>query len=591
MLCGKEALHTFNRRGPQRLRKTNNILMTITRIDRWRTLLTLLLFAGVSVMGQSPTPPTKSPQRGAIKGRVVNEGGHPLPNARVLIMGMGAMRANQETTTDREGKFEVDGLAATPYRVHAQLAGYVTPPRALGDTQENRYHIGDSVTLVLTKGGVITGTVTTQTGEPIVGIRVRARMIADVDRQVFPLAWYSLERATDDRGVYRIYGVPEGKYVVWAGGASGPGQDPYDADVPTFAPSSNRDTAEEIVVRAGGETPNVDIRYRGEPGRTISGSVKNSNVWMGVSVTLTSPADKDWLIVSPQYPGSQGFSFYGVDDGDYDVTARAPQASGEWLLSPSKRIKVRGADVTGIELIAQPLAAVSGRVVLDETKATECTDKQQPVMTETVVSAWHNETEATKDLPSYLWGIGAPVNADEQGNVTLRNLAPGEYHFRTQLSAKLWYVKSITLAAQQAKAAPIDATRNWTTVKYGDRLSGLTITLAHGAASLRGQLAIPEDEMPPQNLFAYLVPAEKERADEALRFSAAPVPADGKISINNIAPGRYWIVVQPGPQLTRLRLPGETPLRAKLRREAEAAKNEIELKPCQSVSDLKLRLK
>jgi hypothetical protein len=41
----------------------------------------------------------------------------------------------------------------------------------------------------------------------------------------------------------------------------------------------------------------------------------------------------------------------------------------------------------------------------------------------------------------------------------------------------------------------------------------------------------------------------------------------------------------------KLRTPNETEMRARLRREAEAAKTEIELKPCQTVNDYKLSVK
>jgi hypothetical protein len=40
-----------------------------------------------------------------------------------------------------------------------------------------------------------------------------------------------------------------------------------------------------------------------------------------------------------------------------------------------------------------------------------------------------------------------------------------------------------------------------------------------------------------------------------------------------------------------MRVPDETETRARLRRDAEAAKMEIEFKPCQSVTDFKLPLK
>ena len=71
------------------------------------------------------------------------------------------------------------------------------------------------------------------------------------------------------------------------------GMDPFDADVPTYAPASTRDEAAEITVRGGEETSNVDIRYRGEPGRIVSGTVTGpaTDQQMGVGVELTSVKD------------------------------------------------------------------------------------------------------------------------------------------------------------------------------------------------------------------------------------------------------------------------------------------------------------
>ena len=71
----------------------------------------------------------------------------------------------------------------------------------------------------------------------------------------------------------------------------------------------------------------------------------------------------------------------------------------------------------------------------------------------------------------------------------------------------------------------------------------------------------------------------------------------GKITVklNNVAPGRYWILAHPaiddGPSpLTKLRLPDGTETRLTFRGAAEAAKNEIEFKPCQNVVDFRLKL-
>ena len=141
-----------------------------------------------------------------------------------------------------------------------------------------------------------------------------------------------------------------------------------------------------------------------------------------------------------------------------------------------------------------------------------------------------------------------------------------------------------------------DAARNWTTLKSGDRLSGLVITLAAGAASLRGQVTTSDGEKRPARLFVFLVPAEREKGEDVLRFFAAPVASDGNVILNNIAPGRYWIVEQtagdndPSP-LSKLRLPDEAETRAKLRRDGETAGTEIEFKPCQNVTNYQLPLK
>ena len=76
-------------------------------------------------------------------------------------------------------------------------------------------------------------------------------------------------------------------------------------------------------------------------------------------------------------------------------------------LSMPQRISVRGSDVTGIELTLKPLGSVSGQVVLEELKTKECGTRETPVLTETLVSAWHKQDEAAKALPRFVWGIGS----------------------------------------------------------------------------------------------------------------------------------------------------------------------------------------
>jgi hypothetical protein len=383
------------------------------------------------------------------------------------------------------------------------------------------------------------------------------------------------------------------------------GTNAYDNDAPTYSPSSSRDTAAEINVRVGEETANVDIRYRGERGYIISGvaSGPTSPESSAFNLTLTSTLDggSQWNNSSYQPPDSRGFVFSGVADGDYDVTAQSYLSSGEWTLSEPRRIKVRGADVTGIELTTKPLGVISGRVVLEDSKAAECKNKRRPLFAETLVSAWHDENKKAKDQPQFIWSLGAPAHPDKQGNISLRNLVPGQYQFITRPSAKYWYLKSISL---QTSVAPdpkstlanreVDAAQKWTTLKTGDRISGLTIKLSEGAASLHGKLVLGEGEKPPARLHIYLLPAEQEKANDVLRFFATPI-IDGTFALNNLAPGRYWVMAQPAldvamSSLAKLRLPDQIEIRAKLRRDAELSKTEIEFKPCQNLTDYEITL-
>jgi hypothetical protein len=554
-------------------------------------VLALFLLTSTYASAQIPstTPANNQTQRktGSITGTVVNENNQPLQNAFIQIRTFNSARAVQTATTDIEGKFELNGLEPLTYQIFARHSVYTLLPRDA--STPNNYHIGESVKLVMVKGGVITGTVTTQAGDPVVSVRVRVTNIPNGDTVQ--------ERPTDDRGIYRIYGLPSGKYVVWAGGGGGSyAADSYETDVPTYAPASTRDTASEIMVRAGEETTNVDIRYRGEQGRIVSGTVINSTTGLsGVIVTLLSTTESGFQANTGFPRGeSRGFAFSGVDDGEYTVTARTLLQSGEWAISPPKRISVRASDVTGIELSLKPLGSVTGQVVLEELKTKECGARETLILTETLVSAWHKQDELAKKQPAFVWGVGGPVNADAQGNITLRNLASGDYYFVTRFAAKSWYLQSISISsptAQSAKKA-VDATHFWTTVRSDERIAGLKITLAEGAASLSGELALGEGEAVPEKSFVYLVPAEKEKADEILRFYASPVNSDGKITVKNLAPGRYWVLARPefDGGLTKLRLPDEIESRARLRREAEAAKTEIDLKPCQNLVDYHFKI-
>ena len=249
---------------------------------------------------------------------------------------------------------------------------------------------------------------------------------------------------TDDRGIYRLFGLIPGTYLVSAGG-SGMQQfnfNPYDFDTPTYAPSSTRDTAAEVSVTSGEET-NVDIRYRGEPGYIISGTVKVAAPMNTATISIT-PA-KASLTASGnifQPPGRRGFAFNGISDGEYDLVAQefAPAQAAAMptiQLSEPKRIIVKGASVTGIELTTKPLGSVSGRFVLESSKVPECQGKRPPLLAETLVQLRRPEKDPEKDISPYARVFGMSGSPDPKGTFVLRNLSAGKYQFEPQFLCAL----------------------------------------------------------------------------------------------------------------------------------------------------------
>ncbi len=576
-------------------------------------ILTLgLLFAtlipmNVSAQEGSSQQKPRTPLTGTINGVVVNESGYPLTGAAVYVRPLNSTALGRTVLTDAEGKFAVHGLDSTLYKVWASAPAYVMPESFAGD--RTRYHrVGDSVRIELVAGGVITGKVTSASGAPVIGIRVRA-LFRSTNRQTFESAPASAERLTDDRGVYRIYGLAAGTYVVSAGGSGlqWSALNPYDGYAPTFAPSSTIDSAAEIIVRPGQES-NVDIRYRVDPGRLVTGVVRSAGK-DGATVSLTPVSNNGLFATSNSYlnPETNSFIFYGVPDGDYDLVAHsgigtAGAAGSGVTSSETKRIAVKGNDVTGLEIVLQPMGFISGHISLESLSLAECRGKRRPALREMMVDLVRNRSGIEE---AHLRRVqDGPSLPDENGGFAFRNVRPGEYAFRPQFFAQFWYLQAISLAPKTANTAARkgepagtkrDVARHWTTIKTGDRITDLRISLAEGAASLRGQVISPEETKLADPATVYLVPSEQDKREDVLRFFAAETDPNGNFALTNVAPGSYWMIAirSTDAQLTpsNISLPSSSESRRELRQSAAKANIGDELKPCQQSENIRVTLR
>ena len=231
-----------------RLSKLQNVWFTslalaIITFTSWTSCL------AQATLTQNSDERAETPKTGSITGRVVNESGQPLANAVVYVRAFGSTGQGNVRATDGQGNFHVGALDPVAYQVWATVPAYTAPLRDPDSNQAPYYRIGDSVRLELIRGGVITGIVTTSSGEPVVAVRVLAYMLRDGNGQPPRYGGAIREQPTDDRGIYRIYGLAPGTYIVSAGGSETLGISKaaeYESHAPTYAPSSTRDTPEKL---------------------------------------------------------------------------------------------------------------------------------------------------------------------------------------------------------------------------------------------------------------------------------------------------------------------------------------------------------
>jgi protocatechuate 3,4-dioxygenase beta subunit len=175
----------------------------------------LVLFAAFQ-SPQSPPPAAPAPT-GLILGTVVDAAtGRPVSGAIVTLQGAGnAPRA----MTNASGQFVFRRLPKGRFGLTAAKQGYVegaygrrrpggsASTVALDDGQR----VGD-VVISMFKHAIISGTVSDEAGEPMIGVTVRlfAQRYTAGHQRFLPAG----NANTDDRGVYRFAGIAPGSYIV-----------------------------------------------------------------------------------------------------------------------------------------------------------------------------------------------------------------------------------------------------------------------------------------------------------------------------------------------------------------------------------------
>jgi hypothetical protein len=365
-------------------------------------MLAFLLVAAMAVPQQAK-PPARDAKpvagaaqpagKGAIAGTVVSaDRGLPVRRARVVLNG-GSPKVTRAVQTDDQGAFSFADLPAGDFTLTASKGGYVdsvfgqrqpgsgrpgTPIHLAADQQLPR------LSLPLARGGVITGAVYDEAGEPAFGEQVRLlRWIMKSGERTLETA---ASETTDDRGVYRFAALPPGEYAVMTTSPLSDGDfdmtyfkvikpngielkeatisgrvsivmdrtdegttgaPPVTGFAGVFYPGA-RDVsaAMPIAVGIGEERSGIDFHLQLVPIGRVSGSVTGPDGPVpGVEVQLIDRGQPAGIGVRSARAGKDGiFTFSGVPPGQYTIFAHATSKTAK-MEAPRETAKALAADL------------------------------------------------------------------------------------------------------------------------------------------------------------------------------------------------------------------------------------------------------
>ena len=198
--------------------------------------------------------------------------------------------------TDETGTYRITNVPPGNYRAQTAAPGFVAVdefPNPFGKSMTlliNKDETGENIDFELVRGGVITGKVTDADGRPLIEVTVS---ISSAESN--PGSYRLRNSRTDDRGVYRIFGIPPGNYKVAAGSNELSPSWERQAFRQTFHPDTTDASQATIInVTEGSETTNVDITIKGVErtysvrGRIIEGDTGRpvANIPYGITVYL-----------------------------------------------------------------------------------------------------------------------------------------------------------------------------------------------------------------------------------------------------------------------------------------------------------------
>jgi hypothetical protein len=479
-----------------------------------RTLAASLL----CVLSLTGRPSIGAEQAGAIvTGTLTSaDAGAPVRKAQVRLVGT-ASKLTITAVSDSSGNFTFANVPPGEYMLKAWKPGYLDI--VLGARRPGRNVPGtritvasgqrlDGLSLKIPRGGVISGLVTDEFGDPALQVPVRAMKVIYENgrRSVYP----SGNAVTDDLGGYRIASLEPGDYYVSAvprssvtsvantrysveARVAAVGRGQVDAQalrtsiednlrvqgvvdafttvgyVATYFPGTIQPSAATpvrigISEQAGG----IDVQLQSVQSATVRGTVvmpDGTPTSARVQLLDTVMPIANIGVHFRNADGKGRFSFDGIPPGSYLVLTQKSQPGGSGELTASMPVQAHAEGTDEVTLALQPGVTVSGR--LDLSTLPGVAPSKLRVRLDIIPGVDHWESPAISMTP------------DAEGQFVARGVAPGRYRVVVSGLPSSQHIASATFNG-------IDTADRNLAIERRERISGGVVTFTSRVGEISG---------------------------------------------------------------------------------------------------------